>query len=311
VSPYVEKAFRHLETHWDREGGGYFGRGGIAGDWVGGPDKYTDDNALAGLALLAAHDSAPTADLRVQYRTRAVAVGRYLAGGALWDRVFGGGFWWNTHRGDTAEGKPTQSNGLAAVLFLRLYGLTADERWRHWAARTMAWLEGQLYDPGASLYWYSVRYLDLTVRRGATVETRYFNYDQGILIEAWTLRARQDDDRAALRRARDIAAAAQTGFWDEDLGGYVLEMGTPQVFAAYGAWLTPSLLALAAADHDPRWYALARGNVDALHARLYDPRDGGYAHRAWRENGRVRVDPERHTAAQAWLEYAQAALARF
>jgi uncharacterized protein YyaL (SSP411 family) len=147
-------------------------------------------------------------------------------------------------------------------------------------------------------------------RVGSTVENRYFNYDQGILIEAWTLRARQGQDPAALQRARGIASALGPQFWDEELGGYVLEAGVPQVFAAYGAWLTPALLALAAVDDDPRWYALARENVDALHARLYDPADGGYSHRAWREGDRVRLDAERHTAAQAWLQYAQASLAR-
>jgi uncharacterized protein YyaL (SSP411 family) len=89
----------------------------------------------------------------------------------------------------------------------------------------------------------------------------------------------------------------------------VLEAGVPQLYVVYAAWLTPALLALFAADGDPRWLALARRNADALHALLYDPADGGYAHRAWRADGQVHLDPERHTAAQAWMQYAQAALA--
>ena len=327
---YVEKAFRHLEGHCDRAGGGgYFGRGGIAGDWVGGPDKYADDNALAGLALVQAHASAPDPAARARYLARALAVGEYLVAGALWDDVFGGGFWWNTRRGDTTEGKPAQSNGLAALPFLRLYALTRDDRWRDWALRTLAWLDAHLYDADARLYRYSVRYADPAKRRGRAVETRYFNYDQGILIEAWALLAGETKDggrrtkesgsssvvrgssaaEAALGRARAIADALEPRFWDEALGGYALEAGVPQLFLVYAAWLTPALLALAAVDPDPRWRELARRNVDALHARLYDPADGGYAHRAWREGGRVRLDPERHTAAQAWMQHAQAALA--
>jgi hypothetical protein len=328
---YVEKAFLHLERHWDpRPPGGYFGRGAVDGSRVDGPDKYADDNALAGVALLEAHASAPDAAARARYLARAVAVGEYLTRGPLWDDVFDGGFWWNTRRGDSTEGKPAQSNALAALLFLRLHAVTGAAHWRTWAARTLAWLDAALWDATADLTYYSVRYADLARRRGRALERRYFNYDQAILLEALVWAARLQvlvpdalapaaaptaaprpvrADSPALARARAIAAALESRFWDATLGGYVLESGVPQVLLVYAAWLTPALLTLAAADADLRWVALARRNVDALHARLYDPADGGYAHRAWREGGRVRVDPERHTAAQGWMQYAQARLA--
>ena len=98
----------------------------------------------------------------------------------------------------------------------------------------------------------------------------------------------------------------------------VLEAGVPQLILVYAAWLTPALLALAAVDPAPRWLALARRNVDTLHARLYDSTDAptahttnsGYAHRAWRDGSAVRLDRARHTAAQAWMQYAQASLAQ-
>jgi uncharacterized protein YyaL (SSP411 family) len=314
---YVEKAFLHLERHWDpREPGGYFGRGAVDSSRVDGPDKYADDNALAGVALLEAHASAPDPAARARYLSRAIAVGEYLARGPLWDDVFDGGFWWNTRRGDSVEGKPAQSNALAALLFLRLHALTGAAHWRTWAARTLAWLDAALWDAATDLTWYSIRYADPARRRGRALERRYFNYDQAILVEAlvWEARLHGPPTAAAamapsLARARAIAAALEPRFWDAGLGGFVLEAGVPQVLLVYAAWLTPALLTLAAADGDPRWVALARRNVDALHARLYDPTDGGYAHRAWREGGRVRLDPERHTAAQGWMQYAQARLA--
>jgi hypothetical protein len=324
--PYVAKAFRHLEQHWDAVAGGYFGRGGIRGDWVGGPDKYADDNALAGLALLAAHASARDPAARAQYLTRARAVAVFLVGGTLWDGVFDGGFWWNTRRGDTVEGKPAQSNGLAALFFFRLHACTGEARWREWAARTLAWLDAHLWDAQGGLYRYCVRYADPARRQGRAVELRYFNYDQGILLELWALLAHAaalgsrpaapamgqwplPASASALARARTIGMAVDARFWDAALGGYVLEAGVPQVFLIYAAWLTPALLALAAADPDPRWVALARRNSDTLHAVLYDAA-GGYAHRAWRDGAAIRRDLVRHTAAQAWMQYAQAALAR-
>jgi uncharacterized protein YyaL (SSP411 family) len=330
---YVDRAFRHLERHWDRRPpGGYFGRGALDGSWVSGPDKYADDNALAGLALLAAHGSARDPAARARYLARAVAVGQYLTRESLWDNVFDGGFWWNSRRGDSVEGKPAQSNGLAALLFLRLSQATGAADWRAWAARTLAWLDAVLWHAEGSLYYYSIRYADVAARRGRTVEHRYFNYDQAILIEALVEAARARPPLAAtgeavpsagtaaageatapagaLRRAETMAAALEPRFWDAALGGYVLEAGVPQVFLVYAAWITPALLALVAADDDARWLAQARRNVDALHARFYDPADGGYAHRAWREGGRVRLDRARHTAAQAWMQLAQARLAR-
>ncbi|HEY7065359.1 MAG TPA: glycoside hydrolase family 76 protein [Chloroflexota bacterium] len=305
---YAAQAFRHLERHWDAAAGGYFARGSLRGDHVDRPDKYADDNALAGVVLLHAHASAPDPVAPDRYLARAVAIAEYLAG-HLWDDVFGGGFWWNTRRGDGVEGKPAQANGLAALLFLRLRALTGDPRWGDWAARTLAWLDANLWDADAGLYQYSVRYADLAARRGRVVERRYFNYDQAILIEALVQRARDESDGASLARARTIADHLEGAFWDAALGGYVLEAGVPQLYLVYAAWLTPALLDLAAADRDPRWLTLARRNVDTLHARLYDPGASGYAHRAWRDGAHVRLDPERHTGAQAWMQYAQARLA--
>src|SRR5437763_1350934 len=131
----------------------------------------------------------PAGDL-ARYLSRAIAVGEYLTRGPLWDDVFDGGFWWNSRRGDSVEGKPAQSNALAALLFLRLHALTGAQHWRSWAARTLAWLDAALWDAAADLTWYSVRYADPARRRGRALERRYFNYDQAILVEALVWEAR-------------------------------------------------------------------------------------------------------------------------
>ena len=121
--------------------------------------------------------------------------------------------------------------------------------------------------------------------------------------------------------AAPIAAPASAPAEDDafSFGGFSARQLA--VLVAMAAFLIVSVILLAPAfadlpdiwdrltHGDARWLALARRNADTLHARLYAPADGGYAHRAWREHGQVRLDGERHTAAQAWMQYAQAALA--
>jgi uncharacterized protein YyaL (SSP411 family) len=238
----------------------------------------------------------------------------------LWDTTFGGGFWWNTGHGDSAEGKPAQTNALAALFFSRLYAATGVGNYREWALRSLLWLDTILYDPGRHLYRWSVSFQDIPSRTGAVINQRYFNYDQSIAIEAQLAAMELDGDQNRLDRARDIAQAIQSSFWSADLGGYNLESGIDQVYASYGAWTSLGDLALYDVDHDSNMLDLARANMQALDSRLREP-DGGFAFRAYRcvnriaqgcESGTVSqlVDHVRDTSAQAWVQHLQTALAR-
>src|ERR671932_15892 len=71
--------------------------------------------------LLAAAERPPDSALQQHYLYAARRTAAFLLQSGLWDDTFGGGFWWNTNRGDTAEGKPAQSNALAAQFFAQLY----------------------------------------------------------------------------------------------------------------------------------------------------------------------------------------------
>ena len=130
---------------------------------------------------------------------------------------------------------------------------------------------------------------------------------------------RIDADQNRLARARDVARSMQTAFWSGDLGGYNLEAGVDQVFTSYGAWTSLGLLALFDVDHDLTWLDLVRSNAQALEAKLLET-DKGFAYRAYRcvdrvargcESGQVTqvVDHTRDTAAQAWVQHLQSALA--
>ena len=304
---HLDKGFVLLDRLWDDTTGGYYPRSNPSGTAVERDVRHTDDNSLAGLALLAAAEVTPDDALRRRYLHAARRQAEFLTESGLWDETFGGGFWWNTSKGDVPEGKPAQSNALAALFFARLHDTTGVETYRAWAIRTLLWLDTILYDPARQLYRWSVHYRDGV----PAISDRYFNYDQGIAVEAQLAASGLDGDPNRLARAQGIGRAVQSTFWGQERGGYNLEAGIEQVYTAFAAWVSLGHLALYDADGDARWLELARTNADALAAALGEP-DGGYANRHYRcvdrsapgcETGQVPwvVDRTRDTAAQAWI----------
>jgi Fe-S cluster biogenesis protein NfuA len=315
---HLDKGFIFLDRLWDVETGGYYPRSDLTGTAVERGVRFTDDNSLAGLALLDAAGSVNSVPARQRYLHAARREAEFLMTSGLWDETFGGGFWWNTHHGDTGEGKPTQSNALAALFFARLYRETGVEAYRAWSLRTIDWADAVLYDPVRQLYRWSVSYADPAARTGAIVHERYFNYDQGIAIEAQLEAARLDAAPGRRGRARDVGEAVHAAFWGQERGGYNLEAGIEQVYTAYAAWTSRGHLALYRSEGDPRWLDLARRNADALADALHEG-DGSYAYRHYRcvdvfapgcESGLVRsvVDHTLDTSAQAWPQHLQALL---
>ncbi len=318
---HVDKGFVFLDRLWDDEEGGYYPRSNPNGSKITSSAQYADDNALAGLALLAAADSADGSFSRDYYLYAAVLEAEYLQESGLWDDTFGGGFWWSTGMGDTDEGKPAQTNALAALFFARLYGVTGDPAHRDAALSTIGWLDAALFDPERNLYRWSVRYERPAERKGGPVRSaRFFNYDQGLAIEAQLAVAPLDGNQDRIARARAIGDALHTAFWSRERGGYNLEAGVEQVYTSYAAWTSLGHLALNAQDGDRRWLQMAQANAKAIAASAAQP-DGSYALRYYAcvdgrapgcNVGRPRwaADHTRDTAAQAWAQHLQAALSR-
>jgi hypothetical protein len=317
---HLDKGFVFLDRLWDDDEGGYYPRSDANGNKVSRQSQYADDNALAGLALLAAADAVSAGKQRDYYVNAAVQEAEYLMESGLWDDTFGGGFWWSTGRGDTDEGKPAQSNALAALFFARLFLVTGDHTQRINALSTLAWLDSVLFDESRNLYRWSIRYERPAERIGGPIRSeRYFNYDQAIAIEAQLLVANIDGDGGRVARARAIGDALHVAFWNGAKGGYNLESGVDQVYTSYAAWASFGHLALYGVDGDARWLGMARANAAALSTNLAEG-DGGYALRQYRCadgrapgcGGRVgwAVDRTRDTAAQAWAQHLQTALAR-
>ena len=318
---HVDKGFVFLDRLWDQDDGGYYPRSNANGSKITRQSQYADDNALAGLALLAAADAADDGFSRDYYIYAAILEAEYLTESGLWDDTFGGGFWWSTGKGDSDEGKPAQSNALAALFFARLYAVTGNETYRDQAFVTITWLDGRLFDSARNLYRWSIRYERPTERAGGEVRSnRYFNYDQGIAIEAQLLIGTMDKNPERAARARAMGDAVHTAFWNKERGGYNLEAGVEQVYTSYAAWTSMGHLALNAVDGKEKWLQMARANASAL-ATLTGESDGGYALRAYRcldaspacaasNRGKTVVDRTRDTAAQAWAQHLQTALAR-
>ena len=316
---YIDKGFIFLDRLWDYTNSGYFPQSNPVGTTVKTGPRFSDDNLVAGLALLetARTTSDPLAQRRYIHAAQREA--DFLETSGLWDDTFGGGFWWNTGKGDTEEGKPAQTNALASLFFARLYAATSDATYRDWSLKSLLWLDTVLWDPSRQLYRWSIGFADIPHRTGATIHNRYFNYDQGIAIEAQLAAAMLDNDANRVSRAQSIGRAMHAAFWSSAIGGYNLEAGVEQVYTSYAAWSSLGHLALYAQDGDSDWLTMARQNADALSSRLREA-DGGYAYRAYQCIDKtttgcaaglptIVVDHTRDTSAEAWAQHLQTALA--
>ena len=318
---HLDKGFLFLEHLWDPRLGGYYPRFHVLAGRIDRETRYADDNALTGLALLAAAETAPDAAMRGRYLDAARREADFLLRSGLWDGTFGGGFWWTTDKGDTEEGKPAQTNAIAALFLGRLATATGNGVYRDSALRTLAWMDRVLYEPSRELYRWSISHRDPERRAGGPARSdRYFNYDQGIAIEAQLVGSRLDGDRGRLQRARRIGEALHRDFWGRNGGGYNLQAGVEQVYTSYASWASLGHLALHDLDGDDRWLDMARANAAALTTALRQP-DGGYALRHYRCVDRIAPgcasgavpavrDQTRDTAAHAWMQQLQTGIAQ-
>lgn len=316
---YIDKGFVFLDRLWDYTTSGYFPQSNPVGTSVKTGPRFTDDNVVAGLALLETVRTTNDPLAKRRYIHAAEREADFLISSGLWDDTFGGGFWWNTGKGDTEEGKPAQTNALASLFFARLSATTGNTAYRDWALKSQLWLDTILWDPTRQLYRWSVGFTDIPHRTGAKTQNRYFNYDQGIAIESLLAASRLDGDANRVNRAQAIGRATHAAFWSSRLGGYNLESGIDQVYASYAAWTSLGHLALYAEDRNAEWLNMARQNADGLSSRLRES-DGGYAYRAYlcmnstatgcaAGPSTIVVDRTRDTAAQAWAQHLQTALA--
>ena len=121
---HIEKAFVFLDRLWGDSEGGYYPRSNPFGTEVMRAERFGDDNALAGLALIARLGTTRDASQQARYRHAIRREASFLRESGLWDETFGGGFWWNTSHETVGESKPAQTNALAALFFARAFEVT-------------------------------------------------------------------------------------------------------------------------------------------------------------------------------------------
>src|SRR5437588_1392467 len=186
---YLRDVKRDLRTldRYSRADGVYTAGPGPSGD------IYYDDNEWIGLELLQWYRRSGDSTLLA----RARKVFRLVT--SAWDsdpkHPCPGGVFWTQPRGNGDRNTVTTATG--ALLAMRLYFVTLDQRYVSWAQRMLAVVDACMPAPSGMLW----DHLDLD----GTVDETHWSYNQGVAIGAGVLLYRVTGDQAALQRSRSLA----------------------------------------------------------------------------------------------------------
>jgi len=299
---YMNNTFIWMENLWDKNDpkGGYFAACNLNGSGAGG-DKYIDDNGLTGMVYLEAYDITTGAD-RDAYFNKAKACGDWIINSGLWDNTYGGGFWWSTQK----TFKPTQANGVALQLFLRLYKITGQQIYKDWAIMTDNWLQAKMYDNAKKLYIWKI-----DGPGEGTKHTEVFTYDNAVMIEANLLHSTVLNDASYLTKAQSLGNAMNTVLWNAQYKMYLFNTQPTQnrVNPAWCGWGSQGMIRLYEADNNKMWLTYAKNNIDGLNKSNRNNSTFGYYFFA-AFNGSDR-SPELETVDQAWMQRVQALYSKY
>ena len=201
-----------------------------------GGDRYYDDHAWLGLALVRHHELAgDPALLGLAARVFSFAASGWSAE-ATWEVP--GGIRWKEP--STNRSRNTCANGPTAALAAKLHERTGDESYLEWATRIYDWTRRALLGTDAL-------YMDRIAPDGTRTPT-IWSYNQGSMIGSGVLLGRQTGE------ARYVDQAVETA--DAYVGGTTV----PDLVAqdpAFNAVLFRNLFVLDRARPDPRYNALA------------------------------------------------------
>lgn len=294
----MKKTYSWLQNLWDRAdaNGGYFAFANLDGTGSSGT-KYVDDNSLTGVAYLDAYDNTSGAD-KTAYLNSAESCAGWLMNSGLWDNTFGGGFWWSTDK----TYKPTQSNGLALQLFLRLYQITGEQQYHDWAININNWLNSKMYDSNNGLYIWQIEV-------NGTVDNQNFTYDNAIMLEADLLYRESMKDDSYLAKAQALGNAMITTLWNAAHNVFIFNTTDIRMNPTYCGWASQAMIRLYEADNNPAWLGYAKGNIDAINLVLRDGASYGYYQYAGLDGTGRYTNME--GVDQAWMQRVQVMLSKY
>jgi uncharacterized protein YyaL (SSP411 family) len=233
----MDDTFTWMDRLWDKSNasGGYFANADLRGDVANG-GKYVDDNSLIGNVFLDCYEVSTDSETKTRYLDAAVKAANWLMHGGQWDETYGGGFWWTSDK----KNKPTQSNGLAMQLFLRLYKITGEAQYKEWANSVKNWLETKMYNEKDGLYVWQI------TSKGT--DPAEFTYDNAIMIEADLLYSEVMSDHSYLSKAQGIARGMNARLWNDKYGSYYFNTRDGRVNPCWCGWASQSLIRLYQAD---------------------------------------------------------------
>jgi mannose/cellobiose epimerase-like protein (N-acyl-D-glucosamine 2-epimerase family) len=300
--PYMTNTYEWMNNLWDNKNsyGGYHDSTSISGVGVDS-DKYVDDNALAGNVYLDCY-AVTTGTIKTNFLNSAIATANWLMFSGQWDTNFGGGFWWDLRK----QNKPTQSNGLAMQLFLRLYQITGQACYKKWANSVRTWLESQMFNSTDGLYVWQFTTNGTPAGVKSSVE---FTYDNAIMIEADLLYYQVMGDSTYKTRAEKIATSLNNKLWNNAYGCYYFNTADGRVNPTWCGWASQSLIKLYQADGNTNWLNYAQRNIDYMNKHLRNNAIGGYYPFCNMDGSNVQTLME--GVDQAWMQKIQAMMSNY
>jgi hypothetical protein len=298
---YMNNSYAWMNNMWNSSSGigGYYSAANINGTGAGG-DQYVDDNALTGLVYLDAYN-VTTGTTQANYLASAEACANWLMNNGLWDSTYGGGFWWHT---GTKDLKPTQTNGLAMQLFLKLYQITGQSYYSSWANSVKGWLESNMYDSTTGLYIWKI-----DGSGTGTKHTEKFTYDNAIMVEADLLYASVMSNNSYVTKAQNLGTAMNTTLWNSTYHVYIFNTADGRINPAWCVWGSQAMIRLYERDGNTAWLDYAQQNIDYMNSKLRNASTYGYASFCNFDGSGLTTDFE--GVDQAWMQRTQALLSNY
>ena len=138
------------------------------------------------------------------YLEKAKSVYEFILSGM--DDKLGGGIYWG-ESGSNRDTKNTCSNAPAAVMCMKLYNATNDDKYLNTAKELYTWTKDNLQDPGDYLYFDNKRVDD------GSLGTAKFSYNSGQMLQAAVLLYNATNNEAYITDARNLADACYKKFF--------------------------------------------------------------------------------------------------